>query len=65
MGKIASVYTRTFYPFVKFQYDIHHCCVYNEKTPDYLQRKYLKHIEFYSKNKSEKLGHLVGFVENS
>jgi len=42
-------------------YDIYHCCVYSEKllmmdtgTP--------KHVEFYSKNKFEKLVHLVGFV---
>jgi hypothetical protein len=32
------------------------------KTPDDGQRKYLKHVEFYSKNKFEKLVHLVGFI---
>jgi len=32
------------------------------KTPDYGQRNCLKHVEFYSKNKFEKLVHLVGFI---
>jgi len=32
------------------------------KTPDDGQRNCLKHVEFYSKNKFEKLVHLVGFV---
>ena len=32
------------------------------KTPDDGQRKCQKHVEFYSKNKFEKLVHLVGFV---
>jgi hypothetical protein len=32
------------------------------KTPDDGQRNYLKHIEFHSKNKFEKLVHLVGFI---
>ena len=32
------------------------------KTPDDGQRNCLKHVEFYSKNKSEKLVHLVGFI---
>ena len=36
------------------------------KTPDDGQRNCLKHIEFHSKNKFEKLVHLVGFtVRNS
>jgi len=30
--------------------DIHHCCVYSDKTPDYGQRNCPKHVEFYSKN---------------
>jgi len=42
-------------------YDIYHCCVYSEKTPDDGQRNCLKCVEFYSKNKLEKLVHLVGF----
>jgi hypothetical protein len=43
-------------------YDIYHCCVYSEKTPDNVQRNCPKHVEFYSKNKFYKLVHLVGFI---
>ena len=32
------------------------------KTPDYGQRNCPKHVGFYSKNKFEKLVHLVGFI---
>jgi len=32
------------------------------KTPDDEQRNCPKHVEFYSKNKCEKLVHLVGFI---
>ena len=32
------------------------------KTPDDGQRNCLKHVEFYSKTKFEKLVHLVGFI---
>jgi len=32
------------------------------KTPNDGQRKCLKHVEFHSKNKLEKLVHLVGFI---
>jgi len=32
------------------------------KPPDDGQRNCLKHVEFYSKNKFEKLVHLVGFI---
>ena len=32
------------------------------KTPDDRQSNCLKHVEFYSKNKFEKLVHLVGFI---
>ena len=32
------------------------------KTPDNGQRNCPKHVEFYSKNKFEKLVHLVGFI---
>jgi hypothetical protein len=35
--------------------------VYSEKTDDG-QRNCLKHVEFYSKNKFEKLVHIVGFI---
>jgi len=43
-------------------YDIYHCCVYSGKTPDDGQRNCPKHVEFHSKNKFEKLVHLVGFI---
>jgi len=45
-------------------YDIlvYHCCVYSEKTPHDGQWICPKHIEFYSKNKFEKLVGLVGFI---
>ena len=43
-------------------YDINHCCVHSENTPDDGQRNCPKHVEFYSKNKFEKLVHLVGFI---
>jgi len=42
--------------------DIYHCCVYSEKTDDDGQRNCPKHVEFYSKNKFEKLVRLVGFI---
>jgi len=43
-------------------YDIYHCCVYSAKTPDDGQSNCLKHVEFYSKNKSEKLADLVSYI---
>jgi len=43
-------------------YDIYHCCMYSKKTPDDGQGNCPKHVEFYFKNKFEKLVHLVGFV---
>jgi len=33
-----------------------------KKTPDDVQRNSPKHVEFYSKNKFQKLVHLVGFI---
>ena len=36
--------------------------MYSEKTPDDGQRNCPKHVDFYSKNKFEKLVHLVGFI---
>jgi len=33
-----------------------------KKTPDDRQRNCPKHVEFYSKNKFEKLLHTVGFI---
>jgi hypothetical protein len=38
-------------------YDIYHCCVYSAG-----QRNCPKHLYFCSKNKYEKLVHLVGFI---
>jgi len=32
------------------------------QTPDDVQRNCPKHVEFYAKNKFEKLVHLVGFI---
>jgi len=43
-------------------YDIYHCCVYSEKLLMMGQRNCPEHVEFYSKNKFEKLVHLVGFI---
>jgi len=44
-------------------YVIHFCCVFTvKKTPGDGQRNCPKHIEFYSKNKFDKLVHLVGFI---
>jgi hypothetical protein len=42
-------------------YDIYHCCV-QWKPPEDGQKNCPKHVEFYSKNKFEKLMHLVGFI---
>ena len=36
--------------------------MYSEETPDDGQRNCPKHVEFYSKNKFEKLVRLVGFI---
>ena len=38
------------------------CLCVQWKTPDDGQRNCPKHVEFYSKNKFEKLVHLVGFI---
>jgi len=43
-------------------YDMYHCCVYSEKLLVMGQRNCPKHVEFYFKNKLEKLVHLVGFI---
>jgi len=43
-------------------YNIYHCCVYSENTPDDGQRNCPKHVGFYSKNKFDKVVNLVGFV---
>ena len=36
--------------------------MYSKKSPDDGQRNCPKHVEFYSKNKFEKLVHMVGFI---
>jgi len=43
-------------------YDIYHCWVYSEWTPDDGQRHCPKHLEFHAKNKFAKLVHLVGLI---
>jgi hypothetical protein len=44
-----------------FLYDLYDCCVYSQKLM--MDRgTILKHVEFYSKNKFERLVHLVGFI---
>ena len=43
-------------------YDINLLLCVQWKTPDDGQRNCPKHVEFYSKNKFEKLVHLVGFI---
>ena len=65
----SSLYTQQWYLFhpdpARKQsanlYDIHHCCVYSTR-PLMMDRNCPKHVEFYSKNKFEKLVHLVGFI---
>jgi len=44
-------------------YDIPLLCV-KWKTPDDGQRNSPKHVEFYSKNKFEKLVRLIGFIHD-
>ena len=46
-------------------YDIYHCCVYSEKTSVDGQRNCPKHVECYSKNKFEKLAHIVSVIIRS
>jgi len=43
-------------------YDIYLLLCVQHKTPDDGQRNCPKHVEFNSKNKFEKLVHLVGFI---
>ena len=56
-----SLYTQQWYMSYRFA-DIYHCCVYSEETPDDGQRNCPKRVEFYSKNKFEKLVLLVGSI---
>ena len=43
-------------------YDIELMLCVQYWTPDDGQRNCLKHVEFYSKNKFEKIVHLIGFI---
>jgi len=43
-------------------YDIYHCCVYSEKLL-MMDRGIVQNVDFYSKNKFEKLVHLVALSE--
>jgi len=49
-------------PASKQSYDIYLLLCVQYLTPDDGQKTFPKHIEFYSKNKFEKLVHLVGFI---
>jgi len=55
-----SLYTHRWY-MTAHLYDICHCCVYSEKLNDG-QRNCPKHVDFYPKNKFEKLVLLVRFI---
>ena len=50
-----SLYTRQWYMSYRFADSL-------GATPDDGKRNCPKHVEFYSKNKFEKLVHLVGFI---
>jgi len=58
-----ELYTQHWYMSYRFadSYMIPLLCV-QCKTPDDGQRNCPKRVEFYSKNKFEKLAHLVGFI---
>jgi len=43
-------------------YDTYHCCVCSSKLLMIDKRNCPKHVEFYFKNKFEKVVHLFGFV---
>jgi len=50
-----SLYTQQWYMSYRF-------AVFTVKTPDDGQRNCPKHVEFYFKNKFEKLVHLIGYI---
>ena len=57
-----SLYTQQWYVYMSANlYDIYHLCG-QWRTPDDVQRNCPKHVEFNSKNKFEKLVHLLGFI---
>jgi len=45
-------------------YDIYHCCVCSEKLL-MMDKRTVRNVGFHSKNKFEKLVHLVGFTTAS
>jgi len=62
-----SLYTQQWYTSYRFTdgltlCDIYHLLCGQWKTPDDGQRNCPKHVEFYSKNKFDKLVHLVGLI---
>jgi len=52
-----SLYTKQWHMSYRIA-DIYHCFVYSDDG----QRNCPKHVEFHSKNKFEKLVHVVGFI---
>ena len=69
MYLISQIYfwnkTLCFGQFLRPSSGVFHCTHNNGvqwKTPDDGQRNCPKHVEFYSKNKFEKLVHLIGFI---
>jgi hypothetical protein len=56
-----SLYTQQWYISANL-YDIYHPCINSEKTPDDVQRICPEHVESHSKNKVEKIVHLVRFI---
>jgi len=57
-----SLYTQQWYMSYRFASRITPLLCVQWKTTDDGQRNCPKHVEFYSKNKFEKLVHLVGFI---
>ena len=55
-----SLYTQQWYMPANL-YDIYHCCVYSEKLL-MMDTGTVRNMQFHSKNKIEKLVHLVGFI---
>jgi len=53
---------RSFLLYTQQWYMSYSCCVYSDKFLTMDKRNCPKHVEFYSKNKFEKLVHLVGFI---
>ena len=56
------MYTCNFTHFQNFSITCTYCCVYSEKLLMMDRGTVPKHVELYSKNKFEKLVHLVGFI---